>query len=134
MRWRFLTVLPAAATALVLGAGTASAHECFNASRSQQGNQAAGTHSQAWTTLDSLARSFLPAEQADCVLGELAAAGISTTTAVHVKGANGQDGVIAEHNPHDEKHGDGSGIDHLFDAYGPAFGAAFAACGVPLDG
>ena len=131
MRVRHLTVVPAAATVLVLGAGAASAHECYNASRSEKGNQAAGTHSQAWATFESQARMFL-GEDADCVLAYLTDAGVPTTVALHVKGATGQDGVIAESNPNGERLTDGRGIDHLFDAYGPVFSDAFVACNVEI--
>jgi hypothetical protein len=33
------------------GAGAALAHECFNANRSANGNEAAGTHSRNWTAV-----------------------------------------------------------------------------------
>ena len=134
MRVRHLTVIPAAVTALVLGASAASAHECFNASRSQQGNEAAGTHSQAWIYLDLAAElqgAGTPA-QVDCLLAELGAAGVPMTLSLHVKGATGQDGVIAAHNPNEEHATDGRGIDHFFDAYGAAFGGAFETCGVDM--
>ena len=37
---------------LVAGSGVGAwAHECFNASRSEQGNTSAGSHSQAWVTI-----------------------------------------------------------------------------------
>ena len=56
---------------LVLGSGSAWAHECFVANRSAQGDAAAGSHSAAWdvVSLDTVLTVFigLPADLAACV-------------------------------------------------------------------
>ena len=65
----------ALAAALALGTGAAAyAHECYNPSRSDQGDAKAGANSQAWFTLvvaDAIQgdadSGFITQEQADCV-------------------------------------------------------------------
>lgn len=127
----------ALAAALVLGSGAgAYAHECLNSSRSDQGNAKAGANSQAWFTLvvdsaiqgDVLAGTITQ-QQADCIKAAYAATGAPSSFTLMVKGAVGQDGVIAAHNPNSGLMGDGKGIDHLFAAYGAQIGGSYAACG-----
>jgi hypothetical protein len=117
--------------ALVLGSGAAAfAHECYNPSRSDQGDAAAGSNSQAWYTLVlvDLEAGLITQEQADCVVATYAETGAPWTFTVMVKGAVGQDGVIAEHNPNGYLATDGKGIDHAFDAYGDEIFGSYAAC------
>ena len=45
----------------VATAGAASAHECFNAARDEQGNVSAAAHSQTWVTIGTLAELFAEA-------------------------------------------------------------------------
>ena len=133
-------VRSAAATALagvilVLGSGSAWAHECFVANRSAQGNAAAGSHSAAWdvVSLDTVLTVFigLPADVAGCVEALAPAAGVPSSFVFGGKQAQGQGGVIAENNPNFEAKGlgsDGKGIDHGEDVYGPAIGALIGQC------
>jgi hypothetical protein len=128
----------ALAAALALGSGAAAyAHECFNPSRSDQGDSKAGANSQAWFTLvvnDAIQGDVHPEgitqDQADCIKAAYAATGSPSSFTVMVKGAVGQDGVIAAHNPNTERASDGKGIDHLFPAYGEQIFGSYAACGV----
>jgi hypothetical protein len=121
---------------IVASAGGALAHECFNASRSAQGNTSAGTHSQAWfqvdvaaTIADEVDQGLYDEETGACILDAWSAGGGPATFTVHVKGANGSDGVIAAKNPHESKGSDGRGIDHFFDVYGELFVNSYAGCG-----
>ncbi|HEY2950773.1 MAG TPA: hypothetical protein VGJ53_20650 [Micromonosporaceae bacterium] len=138
-RWRTrAAILVAGAAAFtVLGAGSAWAHECYNASRSDQGDTAAGTHSQAWFQLvisdaiaEDVANGLYTAEQGECIYAAWTAGGGPASFTIHVKGVNGQDGVLAEHNPNDGLVANGRGIDHLFDAYGELLVSSFLGCGV----
>jgi hypothetical protein len=128
----------ALAAALALGSGAAAyAHECFNPNRSDQGDAKAGANSQAWFTLvvvdaiqGDVTNGFLTQAQADCVKEKYAATGAPSSFTVLVKGAVGQDGVIAAHNPNLAHAADGKGIDHIFPAYGEQIGGSYALCGV----
>lgn len=132
----------ALAGALVVGSGAgAFAHECINASRSAQGNTAAGAHSQAWFTLhvaDALAgdveSGLITEEQADCILSALNEAGVPMSFTIHVKGANGNDGTLAANNPNDGLMTNDRGVDSLFAAWGDEIFGSFAACGAEPGG
>lgn len=113
-------------------ATTAAAHQCFNASRSDQGNLKAGSNSQAWFTLvvsDAIAGDveggFLTPEQGACITAAYAATGAPSSFTIKV--IAGKDGVVGGPN-----NADGHGIDHAFAAYGEEIGGSYAACGVPL--
>lgn len=135
---RRLVAGAALAGSLVIGSGAGAwAHECYNASRSDRGNAMAGSHSQAWFTLvvnDAIQgdadQGRITQAQADCIKAAYAEAGGPASFTLMVKGAVGQDGVIAEHNPNKGLMTDGKGIDHAFDAYGEAIFGSYAACGV----
>ncbi|MRX43341.1 hypothetical protein [Agromyces kandeliae] len=121
------------AAALTLGSGMAAyAHECFNPNRSDKGN-AGASNSQAWFTVyfEELTMGLEPAD-AECVTDAYASTGAPMSFTIHVKGVNGQDGVIAANNPHEEKAADGKGIDEIFAAHGADLVYAFDTCGVPL--
>lgn len=128
----------ALAAALALGTGAAAyAHECFNPNRSDQGDASAGANSGAWFTLvvsDAIQgdadSGLITQAQADCIKTTYAGTGAPSSFTVKVKGAVGQDGVIAAHNPNLLHSADGKGIDHLFAAYGAEIGGSYAACGV----
>jgi hypothetical protein len=111
-------------------AGTAWAHECYNASRSEQGN-AGASNSQAWLTVSvaDFANSgeAFPAALADCFLSHWFAGGGPATFTIHVKGVTGTGGVIAENAPAATL-ADGRGIDHIEDAYGALLEASIGAC------
>jgi len=128
----------ALAAALALGSGAAAyAHECYNPSRSDQGDAKAGANSQAWFTLvvaDAIqgdaASGIITQQQADCIKAAYAATGAPSSFTVMVKGAVGQGGVIAAHNPNLARSTDGKGIDHAFATYGEQIFGSYAACGV----
>ena len=136
MGWSKLSIAVAgSAFALVAMAGPAAAHECFNASRSAQGNASVGANSAAWdeVSLDTVLTVFigLPQPVADCVEAHAADFGLPTSFVFGGKQAVGQGGVIAEHNPNLATKGlgaNGKGIDHGEDVYGDAIGAAIGAC------
>ncbi len=116
---RALAVGAGAALMVLLPAGSAFAHECFVANRhaAPQGN--------AWFQINVdeevaflVDEGELTAEQGMCLTDSLPG-----SLSIHVKGANGSDGVLMGNNPNAEAKGaDGKGIDHI--------GAYFAACGL----
>ena len=117
----------------VLGTGAAAyAHECYNANRSDKGN-AGASNSQTWLTVyfEELTGG-LSAEDAECVIDAYAATGAPMSFTIKIKGANGNGGVIAANNPHDEKAGDGKGIDEIFAAHGDDIVGSFIACDAEL--
>lgn len=122
---------------LVATAVASSAHDCFIASRSAQGDAMAGANSQAWYTLvvndaidgDLMAGVITPAQDA-CIKAAYAATGAPASFTIHVKGANGSDGTLAEKNPNTALFTNGKGVDHAFDAYGAQIFGSYAACGV----
>lgn len=126
-----------AAVMLVAGSAGALAHECYVASRSDQGNAMAGTHSAAWQTvsLEFIVTNILgqtdPAV-VSCTLPAAAAAGIPSSFVFGDKQATGQDHVIAENNPNMEAKGlssNGTGIDHAADVYGGQIVGIIIGCG-----
>jgi len=132
---RFGLTVASTAVVLVVGAGSAWAHECFVANRSAQGNAAAGSHSAAWdeVSLHTVLTEFigLPPELAACVEEAAPEAGIPSTFVFGGKQARGQQGVIALNNPNMESMGlgsNGKGIDHGEDVFGDAIGALIGQC------
>ncbi|HET7174018.1 MAG TPA: hypothetical protein VFI30_07065 [Nocardioidaceae bacterium] len=128
-----------ASGALILTAGAGAwAHECFNASRSDQGNAMAGTHSAAWETvsLETVVTVFLGQGSGvwACVQPQAEAAGIPSSFVFGAKQAVGQGGVIAENNPNMSAGlgSNGKGIDHAEDAYGEALVGLILQCGGSL--
>lgn len=127
-------------TALTMMAGgSAWAHECFNASRSAQGDAAVGAHSAAWqeVSLNTIVTVFLGQTQevAACVEPLAMAAGVPESFVFGNKQAQGQDFVIAERNPNMVDKGlasDGHGIDHAEDVYGATVVGLIFECGGSL--
>jgi hypothetical protein len=118
---------------LLLGpAAGAWAYDCYQASRSDQGNVAAG-NSQAWVTFPvaaGFAEDFgSDTELYECVLEGWTAAGGPTYLSIHVKGATGQGGVIGANNPNADRYTDGRGIDHLEEGLFPLYEQVVQACG-----
>jgi hypothetical protein len=120
-------------TALALAvAAPATAHECYNASRSSQGNTS-GANGQGLASLteilttDVFGLNLCPAG-AQHVLTGLADAGFRTDILINTKTlmAGGLDGT------HPELLNNGSGIDHLsqafFDTVDPLIGEGFGIC------
>jgi hypothetical protein len=126
---------------LLLAVSSAFAHECYNASRSAQGNTGA-QHSDNWfnLTLEILYTQILPGETGielsedglAWALQESANQGIPSGFVIRADktiGVNGK-GVTV---PGFEKNGaNGKGMDHAVDAYGDQiFGIFFAASQIP---
>ena len=130
------TIGGVAATAAIFisSAGSAFAHECFVANRSDQGDAAVAAHSRAWTsfTLDDVLRVFIGITDEDviaCVKAGAPAAGVPDLFVVGDKQARGTDGVIMENNPNlADKATDGKGIDHAEEAYEAKIGALIGQC------
>ncbi|HET7799923.1 MAG TPA: hypothetical protein VFL38_05845, partial [Humibacillus xanthopallidus] len=96
----------ALAGVLVAGSGVGAwAHECFNASRSEQGNTMAGSRSQSWVTIavadliaEDVANGLYTEQDGACIYDAYAATGSPVTFTVKIKGANGTDGVLGASN------------------------------------
>jgi len=118
------------AALLFVSGGTAWAHECYNASRSAQGN-AGASNSQAWFTVSVVdfahSGEAFPVELADCFLSHWFAGGGPESFTIHVKGATGTGGVVAENAPA-ARLGDGHGIDHIEEAFGALLASSIGAC------
>ena len=124
----------AAAAVLVVPAG-ARAHECYNPSRSEQGNEGAA-NSQRWLTVQTaeffaFAHEVLPVdplteEQIAEAVAMAEAQGIPTSFTIFI-GSH----TLNEGTPAALKHAaDGKGIDHIFAAHGDALVAiVFAVAG-----
>jgi hypothetical protein len=135
MKRRFLLVTAVAATALALPTA-AFAHECYVASRSDQGN-AGAANSQRWLTIQTaeffgFAHEFLPiqpmtAQQIAQASALATAQGIPSTFTIFV-GSH----TLAEGTPAALKHAaDGKGVDHIFAAYGEQLVGIALAVGTP---
>lgn len=114
-------------------ATTAAAHECYNASRSDKGNEMAGSKSQAWFTLhltdivaDEIAGGMYDQATGKCLLKEWAAAGLPESFTIKIRA--GKDGVVGGPN-----NDDGKGIDHAFAAFGDDIVGAYDTCGVEFE-
>ena len=126
----------AVAAALGLAtATTAAAHECYNASRSEQGNLKAGTQSNAWITLvvadliaEEVDAGLYDAETGECIIDAYEESGGRASFTIKVVG--GKDGVLAGGVTSQEILSNGKGIDHVFAAYGEAIIGAYVGCGV----
>jgi len=121
---RFLASVALAAAAVLMMASTAFAHECFIANRSAQGN-ANVTHSDRWVTVSvaDFANSpdFPPGVDPDCFIAYWSSHGGPASFTVR------SDKTIGEGSQNPNL-GNGSGLDHIEDAYGPLFGAALGSC------
>jgi hypothetical protein len=62
---KFAISVTGALAAVLLAAGPAAAHECYNASRSDTGNQQIAAHSPSYVTLDESALAFFTAPSPD---------------------------------------------------------------------
>lgn len=123
MRRRLVTLVGTTLTILALTASSALAHYCYNASRSDRGNEAAGAHSTVFVTVGELI-DMLPEFTGLCPDGveylhawaaeEGLADRLVHTRAVMAGGAEGSTVSL-----------DGQGVDHLPDG---ALGAAFGEC------
>ena len=119
--------LALAAALVVAGAGSASAHECFVANRSDKGN-AGASHSANWYTLQvselfASAHLFVPgieepltAAQVDAAVAMTAEAGIPTGFTLFERFTIPRSADELEQLG--SASADGKGIDHFFVAYG----------------
>jgi hypothetical protein len=132
---RSAAVAAATGVLLLVGPGSAWAHECFVANRSVQGNAAVSEHSAAWQTITpeflfSVIIPLPPTAQECAVAAWNANADLPPYVVVGGKQALGQGYVIAENNPNfaSGKANDGKGIDHAEEAFDSAIGAILGQC------
>jgi hypothetical protein len=130
------TILTAVTTVGLLAAGTgaASAHECYIANRSAQGN-AGASHSANWYTLqmsDLFAEAHLffggdplNEEQLAWALGQTEAQGIPLSVTMFERFTIPRS--VEELEGLSTKSSDGKGVDHFFSSYGDALFQVFAA-------
>jgi len=130
------TMLTAVTTVglLATGVGAASAHECFIANRSAQGN-AGASHSANWYTLQmsdlfSEAHLFfggdpLTEEQLAWALEQTEAQGIPLSVTMFERFTIPRS--VDELEGLSTKSGDGKGVDHFFASYGDALFGIFSA-------
>jgi hypothetical protein len=124
MRRRILATTAMAAVFVLVSAGTASAHECFIANRSAQGN-AGATHSDNWIPVSVVefanSPDFPPGVDPECFIDFWLGNGGPESFTVR------SDKTIGEGSSNPNL-GDGTGLDHIEDAYGELLGAALGAC------
>lgn len=146
MRKVFITVALGVVGVLAV-AGPASAHECYNTSRSSQGNQSIAAHTSTFATFNDVAFYFMtqaPDGPGLCDAGanyliglvdaNASSLGLSSDTVVFMKTT--QAGGVGHNNavPAIQVLSNGKGIDHLaenvaLDAFlGAHIGEAFALC------
>jgi len=116
-------------------ATTAAAHECYNASRSDKGNEMAGTKSNTWFTLvvadiieEEVGEGLYDAATGECILDAYEESGAPSSFTIKIVG--GKDGLLAGGVTNHEILSNGTGIDHVFAAYGDAIVGAYVGCGV----
>ena len=121
---RLLASVALAVAAVLAMSSTAFAHECFIANRSAQGN-ANATHSSRWVTLTVAdfvnSPGFPPGVDPECFLDYWSSHGGPDSVTIR------SDKTIGEGSANPNL-GNGKGLDHLEDAFGPLLGAALAAC------
>jgi hypothetical protein len=131
---RLMGIVALTILALTVFTGSASAHECFIASRSDQGNIAAGTNSQSWFYAGDLPAVFnflsdflapqmglasLTQAQKDWAVAEARAQGVSEQLTIFARL------VLMDNNPNvGFKAADGKGVDHAIDVLIPIYMAA----------
>jgi hypothetical protein len=115
-----IIVAGVAAGTLLFGTA-ASAHECFNASRSDQGN-AMATNSQRWfaLTVEEIA-TFVPGIDQACFIDYWTSHGGPASLTIRADKTIGEGSA----NPN---LGNGKGIDHAIDVYEGLLEAAVMAC------
>jgi hypothetical protein len=123
---RFLVSFVGAAAALLLFAGTASAHECYISDRSARGDLQAGLNSKVWglITVQDIAGFAPPGTDQTCFVDYWLANGGPASFTVRTDKTIGVD----SQNPN---LADGKGLEHAEDVYGELFGAAVNACFTP---
>ncbi|HEV8573522.1 MAG TPA: hypothetical protein VGR43_02330 [Dehalococcoidia bacterium] len=118
MRKPFISFGLALGIFALTGAGAALAHECYNASRSAQGNEGAN-HSPVWETIDLelLASDVgLDEAQTEAFLAAADEAGVPFSVTIFVgKKTIGENGAAYTEG---DNATDGKGIDYFFTKYG----------------
>jgi hypothetical protein len=119
---KVVTAGATATAALALTGGAALAHECYNASRSDQGN-AAAAKSQALVSAEEALSLFcgLDAEESAIVLAQLEEQGFETGFLINSRALMA--GGLEKNGKGGEKLHDGQAIDHLGEDF---FGALVA--------
>ena len=151
LRGRIPVFVLGGVAAVVFAAGPAAAHECYNASRSDAGNQQIAAHSPAFITFDESALGFFTAPQPDG-LGLCPAGAQYLLNQIHAAAALPDSGIDLNwvvsnrslqaggldnaSNPRAQENlSNGTGIDHLAEnaalgaAIGANIGAAAGLCG-----
>ena len=120
-----LITIGALAASLVMGAGVASAHECYITSRSARGDLSAGLNSKAWTilTVADLAGFAPPGTDSACFEAYWLANGGPASFTVRADKTIGE----GSSNPN---LANGKGLEHAEDVYGGLFFNAVVACQV----
>src|SRR5262245_66694981 len=119
---RAAVVLAGAAVTVLLSSTAASAHECFIASRSDQGN-ASATHSSRWValTIAQIATFTPPGTDHACFIAYWTSHGGPASLTVR------SDKVIGE-SSNNPNLANGKGLDHAADVFGGLLVAAVTAC------
>ena len=130
---RAVLALGAAVLAIVVTGGSAFAFECFNASRSEQGNASAAGSSALMSLEEVLGEEGfvgLCPEGVEHVIAGLDEAGFQTDILINARSLMA--GGLEKNGKGEEKLHDGKGIDHLSDdffaAADPLIGEGFAFC------
>lgn len=126
MSRRFFGSVALAVAAVLAMTGTAFGHECFIANRSAQGD-ANATHSSRWFTVTVAdfvnSPDFPPGVDPECFLDFWTSNGGPDSFTIRADKTIGEGSA----NPN---LGNGSGLDHIEDAYGALLGAGLGACAV----
>jgi hypothetical protein len=117
---RMLAAAAGAAALAILPASGAFAHECFVIDRNVNFEGVRGS----WVgiNVDATIAEEVEAGLYSAEVGECLTEALPTRIAIKIKGANGNDGVLAANNPNDGLASNARGVEHI--------GAYFAACGV----
>jgi hypothetical protein len=126
---KFLATASIAGLALLVTATPALAHECYNASRSQKGNEQIAAHSKAFVPFSAVAMGFftdpeglgLCEDGAAFLLGEIEASDFDTSVVVSIKALQASGAAKNA----SQTLVDGKGIDHL--GANPELGALIGA-------
>lgn len=117
MTGRLITLVGTTAALMMVGVSGASAHECYNASRSDTGN-ANAVNGQALVSYDELLELLCP--EGDAIVETAVAANAFDTEGILVN-SNALMGAGKQET-------DGQAIDYLPDWFSASIGAAFGTC------
>lgn len=119
--------VPVVITAIAMSGGTAFAFECYNASRSDRGNDAAAA-SQALVSLDEALQLFcgLSEDEADAIIEQMEAMEFETDFLLN--GHALMAGGLERNGTGEEKLHNGQAIDHLTDEFFEALFTLIPSC------